>query len=71
MSFHIPLIIRGRIIEDRDLEFRGRRGGVAFTTADVKKHLVALPLSTPSRLADLHSMRLAEFANQCIFTGSA
>jgi hypothetical protein len=49
MPFHIPLIIRGRIIDDRDLEFGGRRGGVAFTTADVKKHLAELPLSAPSR----------------------
>jgi len=56
MSYHIPLIIRGRVIEDRDLEFGGRRGGVAFTTADVRKHLAGLPLSPPSRLAELHSI---------------
>ncbi len=60
MPFHIPLIIRGRIIEDRDLEFGGRRGGVAFSTADVKKHLGELPLSTPSRLAELHAMPFEE-----------
>src|SRR5271155_3379224 len=60
MPFHIPLIIRGRIIEDRDLEFGGRRGGVAFSTADVKKHLGELPLSTPSRLAELHAAPFEE-----------
>jgi hypothetical protein len=60
MSLHIPLIIRGRVIADRDLEFGGRRGGTAFTTADVRKHLAELPLSAPSRLADLHAMRFAE-----------
>jgi len=60
MAFHIPLIIRGRIIEDRDLEFGGRRGGAAFATADVKKHLAELTLSTPSRLAELHVLSFEE-----------
>src|SRR5277367_827923 len=60
MAYHIPLIIRGRIIEDRDLEFGGRRGGVAFTTADVRKHLAELPLSVRSRLAELHAVPFEE-----------
>jgi hypothetical protein len=60
MSFHVPLIIRGRIIADPDLQFGGRRGGAAFTTADVKKHLAELPLSVPSQLAELHAMPFEE-----------
>ncbi len=60
MPLHIPLIIRGRVIADRDLEFGGRRGGAAFVTADVRKHLAELPLSSPSRLADLHAMPFTE-----------
>jgi Acyl-CoA reductase (LuxC) len=60
MSLHIPLIIRGRVIADRDLEFGGRQGGVAFATADVRKHLAELALSAPSRLADLHAMPFEE-----------
>lgn len=55
-QFHVPLIIRGRVIEDRDLEFGGRRGGVAFTTADVRKHLDELALPLPSQMADLHAL---------------
>jgi hypothetical protein len=60
MSFHVPLIIRGRIIADPDLEFGGRRGAAAFVTADVKRHLAELPLSVPSRLAELHTMPFEE-----------
>ena len=60
MAFHIPLIIRGRIIENRDVEFGGRGGSVAFTTADVRKHLGELPLATPSTMAELHATPFAE-----------
>lgn len=56
MSFHVPLIIRGRVIEDHDLEFGGRRGGVAFTTPDVRKHLPEIVLSNPAALSDLYML---------------
>lgn len=59
-QFHVPLIIRGRIIEDRDLQFGGRGGGATFSTADVRKHLAELPLALPSQLSDLHAMPFAE-----------
>jgi hypothetical protein len=52
-KFHVPLVIRGSIIDDKDVEFGGRRGGAAFTTPDVKKHAHALPLDTPSSLSEL------------------
>lgn len=60
MSFNVPLIIRGKIIEDADLEFGGRGNAVAFTTPDVKKHLADLPLARPSELADLHALPFEE-----------
>jgi hypothetical protein len=60
MSFHVPLIIRGRVIEDADLEFGGRRGGVKFTTPDVRKHLGELALPNPSDLQDVHQLRSEE-----------
>jgi hypothetical protein len=59
-KFHVPLIIRGSIIDDQDLEFGGRRGGAAFTTPDVKKHAHALPLDTPSALSDLYTLTFSE-----------
>jgi len=55
-QYHVPLIIRGRIIEHADVEFGGRRGGASFTTPDVKKHADAIPLGTPSRLSDLYEL---------------
>jgi hypothetical protein len=55
-NFHVPLIIRGRIIDDADVEFGGRRGGTAFTTPDVAKYADALALTTPSSLADLYDL---------------
>lgn len=54
---HIPLIIRGTLIEDDDLEFGGRRGGVHFRTADVRKYLGQMSLRAPSELADLYTLR--------------
>jgi hypothetical protein len=60
MAFHVPLIIRGRVIEDADLEFGGRRGGVKFTTPDVRKHLGELALPNPADLQDIHGLRSEE-----------
>jgi hypothetical protein len=55
-EFHVPLIIRGKIIEDRDLEFGGRRGGASFSTADVRRHLDELVLGMPSAMANLYEL---------------
>jgi hypothetical protein len=57
-NFHVPLIIRGQVITDADLEFGGRRGGVSFNTPDVAKHLDKLTLAAPSKMADLYSVSL-------------
>ena len=53
--YNVPLIIRGRIIDDPDIEFGGRGGGAA-SRPDVKKHMAELPLSTPSSLAELYRL---------------
>lgn len=60
MQFHVPLIIRGRVIDERDLEFGGRRGGIAFTTPDVRKHMDDLPLARASQLSELHALPFDE-----------
>jgi hypothetical protein len=54
--YHVPLIIRGRVIEDREVTHGGRRGGVCFTTPDIRKHIGQLALASPSALADLYSI---------------
>lgn len=58
----VPLIIRGKLIETYDLEFGGRRGGVAFRTPDVSKYVHELTLSTPSKLADLYALKFSDIA---------
>jgi hypothetical protein len=69
-EFTVPLIIRGRIIEDAELEFGGRGGGVCFSTADVRKHLGSLALRTPSALADLYRVNFGELLELLVELGS-
>ena len=59
-DFNVPLIVRGQVFEDPDLEFGGRREGTSFTTPDVRKHLDKLVLSSPSALAELYSVSFDE-----------
>lgn len=59
-KFSVPLIVRGRVIEDDELEFGGRRGGLRFCTPDIRKHLASLTLTTPSAMADVHSISFAD-----------
>jgi hypothetical protein len=68
-DFHVPLIIRGRIIDDPDLEFGGRRGAASFTTPDVRKHLGALVLTTPSALQDLYTLSFDELVEFLVELG--
>lgn len=55
-EFQVPLIIRGKIIDDYSAEFGGRHGAVSFTTAPVGKYLTELPLKRPSAMSDLYSI---------------
>src|SRR5258708_14495713 len=52
----VPLISRGEVIEDADVEYGGRNPETRFRTADVRKYIDRLPLSAPSALADLYSL---------------
>jgi hypothetical protein len=56
----VPLIIRGRIIEDAEVEFGGRRGAASFRTPDLRRHLADLPLARPAALADLYTLRFED-----------
>jgi hypothetical protein len=56
MSFQVPLILRGEIIEEHAVEYGGRGGGISFTAPDVMNHLDRLPLARPSALADLYTL---------------
>jgi Acyl-CoA reductase (LuxC) len=70
-GFRVPLIIRGRVIEDADLEFGGRRGGARFTTPDVGKHMDELVLKTPSNLNDLYVVPFTELIDYLCQLGGA
>ena len=49
--YKVPLIIRGEVIEDADVEYGGRNPETRFRTADVRKYIDRLPLTSPSALA--------------------
>ena len=58
----VPLIIRGEVIEDTDVEYGGRNPETRFRTADVRKYIDRLPLSAPSALADCIRSRSTKFS---------
>ncbi len=68
-DFRVPLIIRGEIIEDGEIEYGGRRGGVAFRAPDAAAHIARLPLRTPSRMADLYALRFEDILEFLVSLG--
>lgn len=56
--FHVPLIIRGEVIEKDNVLHEGRGGGGSFTTPDVARHVGRLALASPGDMADLYALRL-------------
>lgn len=57
--YKVPLIIRGKIIEDYSIEHPGRKGGVSFVTPDVNKYLRQLT-TTPASLNDLYDISMSD-----------
>jgi nucleoside-diphosphate-sugar epimerase len=58
-TFRVPVVARGEIIDDCTLEFGGRRGDARFDATDASRYFDRIVLSTPSRMADLHSIDFA------------
>lgn len=58
-EFKIPILTRGRIIDDYTLSFGGRYGAT-FTTPDAKKFVNKIALTNPSDLKDLYSLSIEE-----------
>jgi len=54
----VPLIIRGEVIRSDLITFRGRHGGVTFSTPDVRRFAHRLPLGNPSDLRDYYEISL-------------
>jgi len=68
-QLQVPLIIRGKLIEDYELEFGGRNGGRSFRTPDVSKYIDQLTLSAPSKMADLYQLTFSEIADFLVELG--
>ncbi|CAA0080642.1 Long-chain acyl-protein thioester reductase [Halioglobus japonicus] len=58
--FEVPLVVRGRVIDDFSETFKGRSGSVGFKTADANKYIDEITLSRPSHMADLYSISLED-----------
>ena len=56
----VPLIIRGKLIEDHLVRHQGRGGGSSFLTPDVNEYLDQLPLRDHGGLQDLQSLTTDE-----------
>ena len=56
----VPLIIRGKLIEDNLLKHEGRGGGSSFLTPDVSMYLDQLPLRNHGDLKDLQQLTTDE-----------
>jgi hypothetical protein len=54
--FHAPMVLRGRVIDDADVSFGGRRGEASFTAPDAALHLDQLAPASRSALADLYTL---------------
>lgn len=57
-TYDIPLIIRGKVIDDEPVSFSARRGELEFRTPDVKKHLKQLVMRNPVNMQDLYKLSL-------------
>jgi hypothetical protein len=62
-EFKVPLIIRGEIIEDYELEFHDRGSDGTFVTPSVKKYVNQLVAKSPSVLEDLYSISFSEICD--------
>ncbi|MGB9331467.1 MAG: acyl-CoA reductase [Steroidobacteraceae bacterium] len=60
MSFKVPLIVRGQVIESDLVEYGGRREAARFRAPALASHLSALVLEAPSRMADLYQISFDE-----------
>ncbi|MFX1283271.1 MAG: acyl-CoA reductase [Promethearchaeota archaeon] len=60
VEYEVPIIARGRIIDDYTLIFGGRHGVTTFCTPDPKKYLLKIVLKHPSHLKDLYELSVEE-----------
>ena len=66
--YKVPLVIRGEVIEDYELEYAGRQGGISFQTPDVNKYMKQL-VTSAGALNDLYSVSLDEIVDFIVEVG--
>jgi hypothetical protein len=59
-QFSVPLIIRGQIISDCEVDYSGRSDGLSFKAPDLKKYLKQLVLDNPVSQRDMYKISLSE-----------
>jgi hypothetical protein len=67
-TYQVPLIIRGKIIDDYTIEHKGRKGGVSFVTPDVNKYMRQLTTSAGA-LDDLYTISMDEIVDFMVELG--
>jgi hypothetical protein len=67
--YNAPMVIRGKIIDDCDKEFAGRREGLTFFAPDAANYANQLTLSAPSRLADLYDLKFDDLVDYLVELG--
>ncbi|MFW9903674.1 MAG: acyl-CoA reductase [Candidatus Thorarchaeota archaeon] len=60
VDYKIPIITRGRIIDDYTLTFGGRHGSAIFITPDAKKYLNQIVLKNPAQQKALYDLSIDE-----------
>jgi hypothetical protein len=69
-TFTVPLVVRGRLITDDLVPFASRLDH-SFQAPDPVKHAHALPLRSPSEMADLYAVSFDEILNVLTELGAA
>jgi hypothetical protein len=69
MSFNVPLVIRGKVIDQCNVEFGARRAGRGFFAPDAAAHASELTLSAPSRMRDLYDLTFDDLVDYLVELG--
>lgn len=56
MAFHVPMVLRGDIVDEPGPTFEARRGEDGFSTPDAAAHATKLALANPAALSDLYTL---------------
>jgi hypothetical protein len=67
--FQVPMVLRGKVYDEAEVPFGGRRGGVKFSSTDARKHVDELTLRAPSLMADLYDLTVDDIIDYLVRLG--